>query len=1196
MATAPAPARTSPTAKYDAQVAGQLSRAERRVRLLDLAAGLCVFVALSLGYAAIMVLLHWKLQLSPPIRQVALVVYLLGAAAFLTWKVILPYRRPINPRFAALQLERTLPGSKNSVLNYVDLRDEDLPAAIRGALGRRAAKDAVHANVDEAISARDAGRAGGLAAAFAVLMLVLMFTVGFGDFFRLLGGVLAPSTPPPAVDPGPRNRITVRLPAEGNATVVAGSALDFAVRVDGDLPADEAQLPKLVLTYPQSKDAVVRPMTRPRTAGGDWIAALSALEVRDGFDYHVTAGDAETPEYRVSVVFTPAITKFVAVYHYRSYLGEPSLRVQVDNRRLQASRGTTVDLRVQTNGGVEKATIEMTGKDGRLPNVEAVVAQDDAEAFEARFTLEETGTYRVCFTPTRGEKYRDPLAYEIIANPDKPPHNVKLTKPGFDIRLPANGLLKVEGSADDDIGVKSLTLRMKIKDGPVLKDRPYRSDAELRLPTGGYLTTLAYKDAVDLKAVQGEDGKPMVLKEGIELEYWLEARDACDYPVPNPAVESKHYFVKLTAPEQNPQKEKKDRDDAAKEQKDHQAKQDEQRQQENEKRQEQQKQAEDQQKNEQNGKNDESRKNPDDSQKNDGKDGADQQNKLDGDQQDDVNKLNKDREENERRGQESGANGDTEQPPKPDAKPDPKGSGKDAQPNPADSKPADPKQGDNRQGQGQNDKSEAKPEGKEGENKDGGKGKDSNKPGDQQAEGKNGGKDGSMDGSKADAKGGSPSGAEGMGSEKPGEAKNDTAKKPSPPNSGAGEGKGGDPKGADGQAAKGKAGDHADNQTQGKEAGSDGKVADGKPAGDGKEEKQPGKAGPPDATAKDGGQQGMGEEMSGTAKGDGGNGNPDAKADMKSAPGQGPDQKTATAKGEGDKNNGAGGDVSRIDAKDPSVKDLRNLIEALKKGDEKQIGKALEKLDEIANKSENPNSRDFANNLMKDLKKHAEEEKQREQNLAGKERGPATPHDEAKPEERPSTQKGAPAKDDRDGPAKAKDEKGDPTAKNGSDKGPGRKDQPLDPMAPPKGKGDKDDPTQARVKGPKNPFGRNDDRADASNSEDLLKPGKRANPLNQPNTTLQLSPFDKSKYQDQEDRLVDKSRQPRNDTTPTTGATGKPADLSKGTLNNLTGRKTDRNTASTDPVDAGRAAPPPGYGKALTEYSKKAAQPDADKP
>ena len=78
--------------------------------------------------------------------------------------MFLPLSRRINPYFAARQLERSLPGAKNSVVNWLDLHDENLPSAIRGAVGQRAARDLGQADLDKAVSARRAYWAGGVAA------------------------------------------------------------------------------------------------------------------------------------------------------------------------------------------------------------------------------------------------------------------------------------------------------------------------------------------------------------------------------------------------------------------------------------------------------------------------------------------------------------------------------------------------------------------------------------------------------------------------------------------------------------------------------------------------------------------------------------------------------------------------------------------------------------------------------------------------------------------------------------------------------------------------------------------------------------------------------------------------------------------------------------------------------------------------
>src|SRR5207248_398018 len=113
------------------------------------------------------------------------------------------------------------------------------------------------------------------------------------------------------------------------------------------------------------------------------------------------------------------------------------------------------------------------------------------------------------------------------ARPDNPP-TVEITKPNMDVALAANDLLQVEGGARDDVGVKELTLRMQV--GAIkLQPKPYRSEKEIRLGDGGYPHVLDYMDSVDLAQVKDADGKLFLLQPKMELEYWLEAKDSCDY-------------------------------------------------------------------------------------------------------------------------------------------------------------------------------------------------------------------------------------------------------------------------------------------------------------------------------------------------------------------------------------------------------------------------------------------------------------------------------------------------------------------------------------------------------------------------------------------------------------------------------------------------------------------------------------------
>ena len=47
--------------------------------------------------------------------------YVLAAAAYLVLLVVRPLRWSVNPYYAARQLEQTLPGSRNHVINWIDL-------------------------------------------------------------------------------------------------------------------------------------------------------------------------------------------------------------------------------------------------------------------------------------------------------------------------------------------------------------------------------------------------------------------------------------------------------------------------------------------------------------------------------------------------------------------------------------------------------------------------------------------------------------------------------------------------------------------------------------------------------------------------------------------------------------------------------------------------------------------------------------------------------------------------------------------------------------------------------------------------------------------------------------------------------------------------------------------------------------------
>jgi hypothetical protein len=572
-------AKPAAPGKYDAAVEAYLARARRRIRSLDVGAAVLVLLSGTLAFALVMVLCDRWLVLSPLTRQLALLSFGIAALLYLVFGLVIPLTRQINPYFAARHLEQVVPGAKNSIVNWLDLRAEPLPAAIRAAVGQRAAKDLASADMEQAISGQRAAWLGGFTGALAVAAFVLMALLGARPFTSLLGRTFDPFAEGAIAT---RTRLTLLQPEGGNVTVPIGRSVRFAVEVHGRVP-DPSKSDAVRLQFHYQPGDPYEERLLERDHDSDWTTTLPVFQVQNGFWYKIAAGDTETEEYRVQVRATPLINGFEATYHYRPYLGWKDDSTHDPN--LRALRGTEVTLVARTNRTVR---IKESRLDLELPRPGDTVAKKtiaaepvagDPQALAFRLVLEESGTYRVWFTSAEGEINTDPMTYSVTVLPDHAPQ-VELTKPGQDVTLPANGVLPLEGVATDDIGLKSLALHLRLADGPELQPKPYRQGKSFRLADGGYPKTLQYKDFVELDKVRDADGKPQALQPKMVLEYWLEAADDCDSPGPN-VGRSKTYKVTLGDPDADRNRQQQERQKAQQEQQKHEAKQDQQLKQEN---------------------------------------------------------------------------------------------------------------------------------------------------------------------------------------------------------------------------------------------------------------------------------------------------------------------------------------------------------------------------------------------------------------------------------------------------------------------------------------------------------------------------------------------------------------------------------------------------------------------------------------
>ncbi len=537
----------------DARLEQELGRATGRIRLNDLLTGGLSLAVLTFGYAAAAVLLDRWLELPEWVRQVMFGGFLLAFAGVGYLMLLRPLRRRVNPRFAARKVEATVPDAKNALINWVDLRDRELPEGVRVAVRAKAAEGVAEANVDKAVESR---RVVWLAAAAGLLLAVLaaLFVIFKpAPFLSLVSRTFNPFT---VTRIATRTELTIQEPEGGDATVTAGDPVTVRVYTGGSVP--DADGPGRVRLRVRYNPAVPEYDELPLEPGGsarEWVLRVPQAVVQNGFWYTVAGGDAETPEHRVTVRSRPLFKfdEFEARYEYPAYT---RLKPEVGREpALWAYPGTQVTITAKTNRRVKRGWMQVSGQPDQIPGL---VVGEGRDVLQFKLTMpHESGTYRLGFTSADDEPSEPTPAYPIKVETDKKPW-VRIIAPAEDeVTLPANGLLQVDGTLEDDFGLASAALGMRLVDGNLKVDlppKPYRDGKSFRRESDGtFPTKMDYKDSVPLGSLTYKDGQRATLKENMTLEYWLEAADNCTEPKPN-VGKSAVKRVRIAPPAKEPEK------------------------------------------------------------------------------------------------------------------------------------------------------------------------------------------------------------------------------------------------------------------------------------------------------------------------------------------------------------------------------------------------------------------------------------------------------------------------------------------------------------------------------------------------------------------------------------------------------------------------------------------------------------------
>jgi len=536
--TAPPLGEVAPAAavRPEAIVDRQLQSAGRQVRWVDAATGA---LGLLVGLIAVLFLAaladHWVFSGGMgPVGRWLIFLTLSAVGGFCGYRYVLrPLVLRVSPIYVAQTIEQSGPSLKNSLINFLLLRQErrHVAPAVLAAVERRAADDVLQVPPEDAIDRRHV-----LRLAYVLVALVLV-----GAIYH----VVSPKNPLrsafrmvlPWADVAAPTRVTIGNVRPGDVTVYHGEQVLVSAEAEG-LRADEPLLLRYTTADGQSVDQAI-PMAVPEgkyrfectLPADDW-------GVQQDVRYYLAAGDCRTRQFTVTVETPPTIDVQSIEYHYPDYTGLAN-RTVPDQGDVRAVEGTEVTVRAKANRPIDSAEIDLgcTGRRGLRMSVKGPIATG---AFTLRLRSEEPGraeydAYQLRFVDAAGRENRRPARYSIEVVPDLPPEVRLVDPPEEHIELPLDAQLDLVIEArDPDFALRGVALRAE-REGKSLPLRPLLDRARSEEPYQGVLRGTVRFEPLRLGLAAGD-----------KVVYWAEAKDN-KTPLPGRS-ETPRRWITITEP------------------------------------------------------------------------------------------------------------------------------------------------------------------------------------------------------------------------------------------------------------------------------------------------------------------------------------------------------------------------------------------------------------------------------------------------------------------------------------------------------------------------------------------------------------------------------------------------------------------------------------------------------------------------
>ncbi len=417
-----------------------LSHARHRWRLGSMMNGLFLSLIFIIGIAGAAVLSDQLFYLNPFWRFVFFILASLGIITIVPLVLSpLVVRRP--DEWIARRIEIHNPGLDNRLINCLQLAGQEICSPeIHTQLTQDALTRLESTDRSVGINRKRMKQAGSTAAALMLLFVVYTF-ISPGQVFNSLSRILFPWAD---IQPLYDTQIFVE---PGNAEVPEGSSFTIKIRFEGKIPYKAAVLTSVDTKSWTEETIAVEPGSNEVTYRFDAVSTP--------FNYCISAGDARSSIYHVTILPRPVIEELSIALDYPAYTGLADDFYYGADGSISAYAGTRVILSATTDIPIEKALINHRhGENIDIVNPRIV----NEQSLRAEFKIEKKGWYTIKVFTAKSVDNSNPVHHSIDIIPDQPPQ-VTLPLPGRDIpdvMVPSQVPCLVK--AIDDLGLAQVEL------------------------------------------------------------------------------------------------------------------------------------------------------------------------------------------------------------------------------------------------------------------------------------------------------------------------------------------------------------------------------------------------------------------------------------------------------------------------------------------------------------------------------------------------------------------------------------------------------------------------------------------------------------------------------------------------------------------------------------------------------------------